>query len=92
MSRLSEPGTPVPRRRWAICKGCFLASSSCRPLAWIACWSPVRRKGPGMVIGGAARLGIADQYGSAHAAPTGLIGLVVLVAVVVAVILSRRGQ
>jgi hypothetical protein len=45
-----------------------------------------------MVIGGAARLGIADQYGSAHAAPTGLIGLVVLVAVVVAVILSKRGK
>ena len=45
-----------------------------------------------MVIGGAARLGIADQYGSAHAAPTGLIGLVVLVAVVVAVILSKRGE
>ena len=49
-------------------------------------------EGAGMVIAGAARLGIADQYGSAHAAPTGLIGLVVLVAVVVAVILSKRGK
>jgi len=48
-------------------------------------------EGAGMVIAGAARLGIADQYGSAHAA-TGLIGLVVLVAVVVAVILSKRGK
>jgi len=50
------------------------------------------KEGPGMVMGGAPRLGIADQYGSAHAAPTGLIGLVVLVAVVVAVILSKRGK
>jgi hypothetical protein len=50
------------------------------------------KEGSGMVTGGAPRLGIADQYGSAHAAPTGLIGLVVLVAAVVAVILSRRGK
>ena len=45
-----------------------------------------------MVIGGAPRLGTADQYGSAHVAPGGL-GLVVLIAVVVVVIiLSKRGQ
>jgi hypothetical protein len=45
-----------------------------------------------MVIGGAARLGIADQYGSAHAAP-GALGLVALIAVVVVVImLLKRGK
>jgi hypothetical protein len=45
-----------------------------------------------MVIAGAPRLGTADQYGSAHAAPGGL-GLVVLIAVVVVVIiLSKRGK
>lgn len=45
-----------------------------------------------MVIGGEPRLGIADQYGSAHATPVGL-GLVVLIAVVVIVIvLSKRGR
>lgn len=45
-----------------------------------------------MVIGGSPRLGIADQYGSAHAAPVGL-GLVVLIAVVVVVIIfSKRGK
>jgi hypothetical protein len=45
-----------------------------------------------MVIGGAPRLGIADQYGSAHASP-GVLGLVVLLAVVVvALILIRRGR
>ena len=45
-----------------------------------------------MVIGGAPRLGIADQHGAAHAAP-GALGLVVLcVIVVVVIILSRRGK
>ena len=44
-----------------------------------------------MVIAGAARLGIADQYGHAHAIP-GVLGLVVLIAVVVVVILSKRGK
>ena len=45
-----------------------------------------------MVIGGAPRLGIADQYGSAHAAP-GALGLVVLIVVVVVVILLfKRGR
>jgi hypothetical protein len=44
-----------------------------------------------MVIGGAPQLGIADQYGSAHAVPGGL-ALVVLIAVVVAVIFSKRGK
>jgi hypothetical protein len=45
-----------------------------------------------MVIGGAPRVGIADQYGSAHAGP-GALGLVVLIAVVVVVlILSKRGR
>ena len=44
-----------------------------------------------MVIGGLPRLGIADQYGSAHAAP-GALGLVVLIAVVVVIILSKRGK
>jgi hypothetical protein len=44
-----------------------------------------------MVIRGAPLLGIADQYGKAHAVP-GALGLVVLIAVVVAVILSKRGK
>jgi hypothetical protein len=45
-----------------------------------------------MVIGGLARFGIADQYGSAHAGP-GAVGLLVLIAVVVVVIiLSKRGK
>lgn len=45
-----------------------------------------------MVIGGPPRLGTADQYGAAHAAP-GALGLVVLIAVVVVVIiLSKRGK
>jgi hypothetical protein len=44
-----------------------------------------------MVIGGALGLGIADQYGKAHAVP-GALGLVALIAVVVAVILGRRGK
>jgi len=45
-----------------------------------------------MVIGYAPGLGIADQYGSAHATP-GVLGLVVLIAVVVVVIiLSKRGK
>jgi hypothetical protein len=45
-----------------------------------------------MVIGGPPRLGLADQYGSAHVAPGGL-GLILLIAVVVAVIiLSKRGK
>ena len=45
-----------------------------------------------MVLDGLPRLGIADQYGAAHAAPGGL-GLVVLIAVVVvAIILSKRGK
>jgi hypothetical protein len=45
-----------------------------------------------MVIGYAPRLGIADQYGSAHASP-GALGLVVLIAVVVVVVvLSKRGN
>jgi hypothetical protein len=45
-----------------------------------------------MVIGYAPGLGIADQYGSAHATP-GVLGLVVLIAVVVAVVvLSKRGN
>jgi len=65
----------------------------CRPMVWIACWSAVRRKrGSGMVIGGAPPLGIADQYGSAHAVPTGALGLIVLIAVVVVVILGKRGK
>lgn len=43
-----------------------------------------------MVIGSAPRLGIADQYGSAHSTP-GALGLVVLIAIVVVVlILSKR--
>jgi len=42
-----------------------------------------------MVIGGAPRSGIADQYGAAHAAPDGL-GLIVLIAVVVVVIILRK--
>jgi hypothetical protein len=44
-----------------------------------------------MVIGGVPLLGIADQYGKAHAVP-GALGLVALIAVVVAVILSKRGK
>jgi hypothetical protein len=45
-----------------------------------------------MVIGGAPRFGIADQYGSAHASPVGL-GVIVLIAVVVVVIiLSKRDK
>jgi hypothetical protein len=44
-----------------------------------------------MVIRGVPLLGIADQYGQAHAAP-GALGVVVLIAVVVAVILSKRGK
>jgi len=45
-----------------------------------------------MVVGGPPRFGLADQYGSAHAAPGGL-GLILLIAVVVVVIvLSRRGK
>jgi hypothetical protein len=44
-----------------------------------------------MVISGALGLDIADQYGKAHAVP-GVLGVVVLIAVVVAVILSRRGK
>jgi hypothetical protein len=52
---------------------------------------PAKRRS-GMVIGGPPRLGIADQYGAAHAAPGGL-GLVVLIAIVVVVIiLSKRGK
>ena len=54
-------------------------------------YGPAKRES-GMVIGRAPRLGIADQYGSAHAAP-GALGLVVLIAVVVVVIiLSKRGK
>jgi hypothetical protein len=46
-----------------------------------------------VVIGGVPLLGVADQYGKAHAVPGGL-GLVVLVVivVVVVVILSKRGK
>jgi hypothetical protein len=44
-----------------------------------------------MVTGAAPRFGIADQYGTAHAAPGALV-LVVLIAVVVVVILSKRGK
>jgi hypothetical protein len=44
-----------------------------------------------MVIGAAAGLVVADQYGSAHATPIGL-GLLVIIAVIVGVlILSKRG-
>jgi hypothetical protein len=45
-----------------------------------------------MVIGGAPRLGTADQYGSAHAAPGALWLVVLIVVVVVVIILSRRGK
>ena len=49
-------------------------------------------RGSGMVIVGTPRLGIADQYGHAHAVP-GALGLVVLIAVVVVVmVLSKRGK
>ena len=44
-----------------------------------------------MVIG-APPLGIAGQHGAAHAVPGGALGLVVLIAVVVAVTLSKRGK
>ena len=44
-----------------------------------------------MVIGGEPGFSIADQYGKAHAVP-GALGLVALIAVVVAVILSKRGK
>jgi hypothetical protein len=54
--------------------------------------SGLAKEGSAMVIGGAPRLGIADHYGSAHAVPTGALGLVVLIAIVVAVILSKRGK
>ena len=44
------------------------------------------------MVSAGPRLGIADQYGSAHVAPGGL-GLILLIAVVVAVIiLSKRGK
>ena len=49
------------------------------------------KRGSGMVICGAPLLCIADQYGKAHAVPGGL-ALVVLIAVVVVVILSKRGK
>jgi hypothetical protein len=52
---------------------------------------PAKRRSS-MVIGGAPRLGIADQYGSAHTAP-GALGLVVLIVIVVVVILLfKRGR
>jgi hypothetical protein len=45
-----------------------------------------------MVIVAAPRLGIADQYGHAHAVP-GVLGLAVLIAVVAAVlVLGKRGR
>jgi len=50
------------------------------------------KEGSGTVIGGAPPLGIADQYGSAHAVPTGALSLIVLIAVVVVVILGKRGK
>ena len=49
------------------------------------------KEGSGMVIGGEPGFSIADQYGKAHAVP-GALGLVALIAVVVAVILGRRGK
>jgi hypothetical protein len=45
-----------------------------------------------MGIGGVPRLGTADQYGSAHAAPGGLGLVVLIVVVVVVIILIRRGK
>ena len=54
-------------------------------------YGPAKR-GSGMVIGHAPRLGIADQYGSDHAAPGALGLMVLIVVVVVVVILSKRGK
>src|ERR1700689_2857624 len=45
-----------------------------------------------MVIGYAPGLGIADQYGSAHASPAALGLVVLIVVVVVVVVLSKRGK
>jgi len=45
-----------------------------------------------MVVGGPPRLGIADQYGSAHVVPGGLGFILLLAVVVVVIVLSRRGK
>lgn len=45
-----------------------------------------------MVIGGVPRLGTADQYGAAHAAPGALVLVVLIAVVVVVIILSKRGK